>query len=370
VSACFHPLVGGAERQLHGLARALRQQGAEVVVLTHAVAGAPPVEEVDGVPVRRWIRTIPAGPLFGLTYMLSTLVALLRLRGRYDVVHCQQLYLHAPVAVLCQALGGPPVIVRLASTGPLADVRAMRAMRGGLAMLRLAARAWRFVALSREGVAQARGLGVAPERIALIPNAALVSDGAPVGRPAGGEFLLYVGWLRKEKGLDSLLDALAQTETRIDLWLVGDGPERAALEARARALGIADRVRFVGQVPDPSPYYARARLFALPSWGEGLSNALLEAMAFGLPVVATRIGGTVDLVEDGVNGLLVEPGHPGQLAGALSRVLSDEALAGRLGTAARRTVLDGYTMARVVERYLDLYRAALADVPAPAAQRR
>jgi glycosyltransferase involved in cell wall biosynthesis len=325
------------------------------------------VEEVDGVPVCRQIRSLAVGPLFGLTYMLSTLVAVLRLRGRYDLIHCQQLYLHAPVAVLSQSLGGAPVIVRLASTGPLADVRAMRAMRGGPAMLRLAARARRFVALSREGVAQARSLGVAPERIALIPNAALLSDDGTHYRPAGGEFLLYVGWLRKEKGLDSLLDALARIESRLELWLVGDGPERATLEARARALGIADRVRFVGQVADPSPYYARARLFVLPSWGEGLSNALLEAMAFGLPVVVTRIGGNVDLVEDGVNGLLVEVGHPGQLAAAMSRILRDDVLARHLGGAARQTVLDGYTMERIVERYLDLYRAVVAGAPAPPA---
>jgi glycosyltransferase involved in cell wall biosynthesis len=368
VSGCFHPTVGGAERQLHGLARALRRRGGEVLVLTHAVPGAPRSDEIDGVPVYRGIRTLAWGPVFGLTYMLSTLAALLRLRGRYDVVQCQQLYLHAPVAVLCQTLGGAPAVVRLAGQGPQGDVGVMRAMRGGAALLRVAARARRFVALSREGAAEARDLGVPPERVALIPNGVLLSDDGTPGRPAGGDFLLYVGWLRRAKGLDDLLEALARMEDRLELRLVGDGPERAALEARARTLKIADRVRFVGQVADPSPHYAGARLFALPSLGEGLSNALLEAMAFGLPVVATRIGGNVDLVEDGVNGLLVEPGDPAQLAAALTRLLRDEPLARRLGAAARRTVLGGYTMDRTVARYVDLYRAALGAAPAPGAR--
>jgi glycosyltransferase involved in cell wall biosynthesis len=172
-----------------------------------------------------------------------------------------------------------------------------------------------------------------------------------------------VGGLRQQKGLPGLLEAFARVPAPAELCLVGDGPERALLERRARDLGIAERVRFAGLVDDPSPYYARAGAFVMPSWAEGLSNALLEAMAFGLPVVATRIGGNVDLVEDGVNGLLVEPGDPDGLASALARVLGDEALAGRLGAAARRTVLDGYTMERAAERYLDLYRAALAPPP-------
>jgi glycosyltransferase involved in cell wall biosynthesis len=365
VSGCFHPNVGGAERQLHGLARALRRRGAEVLVLTQAVPGARSAEEVDGVPVRRWIRTVhPGGLLFGLTYLLSTIAAVGRLCSRFDVVHCQQLYLHAPVAVLVQALGGPPAVVRLACTGSYGDARAMRAMRGGPAMLRLASRARRFVALSREGVAEAVGLGVSPDRVALIPNAALLSDGGAHPRAPGGEFILYVGALRRQKGLDGLLEALARADTRPELCLVGDGPERAALEGQARELGLGARVRFIGQVSDPSPYYARARAFVFPSWAEGMSNALLEAMAFGLPVVATRIGGNVDLVEDGVNGLVVEPGHPGELAAALSRLVRDEPLAARLGAAARRTVLSGYTMEQNAARYLDLYRAALASAPA------
>lgn len=365
VSGCFHPNVGGAERQLHGLARALRQRGAEVLVLTQTVAGAPRSEEIDGIPVYRWIRTLPWGPLFGLTYVLATCVGLLRLRARFDVIHCQQLSLHTPVAVLCQAASGKPVIVRLACTGAYGDVRAMRAMRGGGLLLRLTARARQFVALSREGVGEALGLGVPPDRVALIPNGVLLWDGGAHPRPARGEFLLYVGGLRRQKGLDGLLEAFARVETPEKLCVVGDGPERAALERQARALGIGERVRFAGQVDDPSPYYARARLFVFPSRAEGLSNALLEAMAFGLPVVATRIGGNVDLVEDGVNGLLVEAGHPGQLAAAMHRVLRDEELARRLGATASRTVLGGYTMERTAERYLDVYRAALAAAGAP-----
>src|SRR5262249_3744481 len=154
-------------------------------------------------------------------------------------------------------------------------------------------------ALSQEGVAEALGLGVPRDRIALIPNAVLLRNDGHRSEPARGDIVLFVGGLRRQKGVDGLLKAFAQVTTTLPLCVVGDGPERSAPEAQARTLGIADRVRFVGEVADPSPYYARARLFVFPSWAEGLSNALLEAMAFGLPVVATRVGGNVDLVEDG-----------------------------------------------------------------------
>jgi glycosyltransferase involved in cell wall biosynthesis len=371
LSGGFHPLVGGAERQLHGLARTLRQAGAEILVVTQALPGLPSAEEIDGIPVRRWLGTVPpTSPLYGLTYMLATLAALARLRDRHDVVHCQQLYLHVPAAVAWQAVTGRPVIVRLAGTGETGDVHGLRAMRGARVLQRVAVRAHRFVAVSRASVAEAVDLGVAPDRVVLIPNAALLS-GDERDRPAGaGEFLLFVGVLRRGKGLDVLLDALARATTAPPLCVVGDGPERAALETQARELGIADRVRFVGEVADPSPYYARARLFVFPSWAEGLSNALLEAMSYGLPVVATRIGGNVDVVEDGVTGLLVEPGRPADLAAALEHVLRDESLAQRLGAGARAVIRAEYTLERTAERYLQLYRSALgATAPAAASPR-
>jgi glycosyltransferase involved in cell wall biosynthesis len=240
----------------------------------------------------------------------------------------------------------------------------MRAMRGGRTLLRVARRAHRFVALSREGVAEAMRFGIPRERVALIPNAALLPGPRPGSRDDARAGVLFVGALHRRKGVDTLLEAFARIPPRSTLCLVGDGPERAALEARARTLGIADRVRFLGEVPDPSPWYAAARVFVLPSWAEGLSNALLEAMSAGLPVIATRIGGNVDVVEDGITGLLVEPGRAAELAAALERLLRDDGLAQQLGAGARAAVRAEHTLERAAERYVQLYRATLAP-PGP-----
>lgn len=362
LSSLYYPHAGGAERQAHALARALRGQGVEVLVLTCAVEGERRFATIDGVPVHRAIRTLALGPLWGLTYMLSTLWHLLRLRRQYDLIHCQQLYLHGPVAVSCQRWLQKPVVIRLACTRAYGDVAVMRQIRFGRLLLKVAARACRFVALSLEGQMEAESIGVPPGNITIIPNPVLLACGSlALPRPAPDDMVLFVGLLRKQKGIDRLLQAFAQLEERWCLCLVGDGPERAALERRAIGLNIADRVHFVGHVEDPSEYYARARLFVLPSLAEGLSNALLEAMAFGRPVVATHIGGNVDLIQDGVNGLLVEPDSPDEMAEAMSRLLANEGFAQRMGANARKTVQERYTMSCVVAQYLEVYRALLAE---------
>jgi glycosyltransferase involved in cell wall biosynthesis len=235
----------------------------------------------------------------------------------------------------------------------------MRRIRGAARLLRLAAEAGLFVALSRDGAAEAASLGVPAERITIIPNAVLTAGG-PRASSGGDGTIVFVGAMREQKGLDCLLDSFARLPATERLALVGDGPERGRLERRARELGIGGRVHFVGQVEDPSPYLRRARLFVLPSWAEGMSNALLEAMAFALPVVATRVGGNVDLIQDGVTGLLVEPGQPEQLAAAMARLLADEGFARTLGCNARGAVLGQPSMEVTVNRYLEVYGSLLA----------
>ena len=357
VSANFFPRLGGAERHGLGLATALRRRGVDVLVLTSAVEGTPSHEEVQGVPVVRSIHAFSRGAVWGVSYMLSTLWALLRLRHRYDLIHCQQLYLHTPIAILSQCFLGKPVVVRLACTGSFGDLATMTRIKFGSVMLGISRRAKAFVALSRDGIAEARKIGVPPERITTIPNGVRVADAGALPQPPEGA-ILFVGVLRKQKGLDCLLTALARVgNAPWRLCLVGPGPEEPALQRMAQQLGVSDRVRFVGQVEDPSPYYRRASLFVLPSWAEGMSNALLEAMAFGLPVVATRVGGSVDVIEDGVTGLLVEPGDPEQLAAAMARVLTDRGLARTLGGNAREAILRGHSMDAMVNQYLGVYHA-------------
>lgn len=181
----------------------------------------------------------------------------------------------------------------------------------------------------------------------------------PDARPT----LLTVGNLRREKGHDTLLTAFSLVLEDVPdarLVLVGDGPQRDALHRRASELHVESSVEWAGFAPDVWPFLARAWLFALPSFEETGGIAALEAMAAGLPVVASRVGGLPEVVADGATGLLVPPGDPAALAAPLVRLLTDADLRASMGAAARHTA--GHERrADAVERYFQLY-ADLAAV--------
>ncbi len=141
----------------------------------------------------------------------------------------------------------------------------------------------------------------------------------------------------------------------IELWLVGDGEERPALEALAKEAGVSARVRFFGAVPHAElpRYYGLADVFCLPSLNEGMSNTVLEAIAAGLPIVATVTGGTEELVTDGENGYFVKQESPEDLAEKLSALLSDESLRRRMGEASRKYAVSMNWKA-VAERFLEI----------------
>jgi glycosyltransferase involved in cell wall biosynthesis len=159
--------------------------------------------------------------------------------------------------------------------------------------------------------------------------------------------ILFVGRHVPEKGHAVLLEAISLLEQRghrVKLTLAGDGPSRQALEAFAEALGIAARTSFLGSVgqDEINSLYAKATIFCLPSFAEGLPTVLMEAMAMELPVVSTRITGVPELVEDAHTGLLVTPGRPDLLADALERLLADRQLCRDLAANGRQKVIHDF----------------------------
>jgi glycosyltransferase involved in cell wall biosynthesis len=173
--------------------------------------------------------------------------------------------------------------------------------------------------------------------------------GLPPARPVIGA----AGRLSPEKGFDLLLQAAADLRRRghdLSVLIAGEGPERARLEHLARALGLGDRCRLLGYRADLRPIYEAMDVYALSSHREGLPNVLLEAMAMGVPVAATRINGVPRLVADGDNGLLVPPGDAAALAEVLGRLLRDIGLRRVLAAAGRQTVEGRYSFARRMGR--------------------
>jgi glycosyltransferase involved in cell wall biosynthesis len=182
--------------------------------------------------------------------------------------------------------------------------------------------------------------------------------------PEAAPVIGWVGRLVPIKGLPVLIEALALLPPALGnarLLLVGDGSERARLEALAQRLGVADRVELAGHVDDPAALYPRMSLFALPSLHEGVPLALLEAMAAGVPCVAAAVGGIPEMAGDHGAIRLVESRAAADWADAFRSVLTDPAAAARLGAAGRERVAERYSLDAVVDAYLALYREALGS---------
>jgi glycosyltransferase involved in cell wall biosynthesis len=186
-----------------------------------------------------------------------------------------------------------------------------------------------------------------------------------LGIPGNCRIVLTVGRLSKEKGHADLIEAAALLRNSRDcpamrFVIVGDGPERGVLEHRARGSGISDGVVFAGHQASVRTYYGLADVFVLPSHSEGSPNALLEAMAAGLPIVSTDAGGAAELVSDGNTALVVERHAPQSLSRAIGRLLDDRELASRLGSAARCAVRE-YTLAAYAAALIEIYRAVAGE---------
>jgi glycosyltransferase involved in cell wall biosynthesis len=206
-----------------------------------------------------------------------------------------------------------------------------------------------------------RRRAVPARRLRVIHNGVAVPD-APRARGAWPEWpvLVSVARLAPPKDLGLLLEALARPEaSSFGLRVIGDGPGRAALEARVHALGLGDRVELLGERDDVAEQLAAADAFVLPTRWEGLPYSILEAMAAGLPVVASQVGGIPEEVTDGTTGLLVPRDDAAALAGALAELGRDGARARALGRAGHERARLAFSQVGMVERYDALFRSVL-----------
>jgi glycosyltransferase involved in cell wall biosynthesis len=359
--------VGGAEIALWQLLRRLDRSRWEPTVVS-----LKPPGEIAG-----RIRTLGVevlspgvGDETGALAALELLLAarrLPRLLGgrRFDILHSLLFRAH-----LCGRLAARRIGVRAVVNSYRSGIEA-----GGGWLLRAdrwtAPRVTRFH-LQSAGLASAlrRRLGVDSGRCAVIPNGidlaeadAALAIGRAEARRRLGLFptdlaIASLGRLHEAKGLEHLVvafHALLQVHPAARLLIAGDGPSRRLLQTRVEALRLGPFVRFLGPVADPWPLLAGADVFALPSLWEGMPNALLEAMAAGLPSVATSVGAVPEMVVDGRETLLVPPGDAGALARALAELAAWPARRGEMGAFGRRRVEDAYRIEKTVAQIEQLY---------------
>ncbi len=217
----------------------------------------------------------------------------------------------------------------------------------------------RVVTVTSAFVPELERFGVAASRIRVVPNSIRVGGQTrPIRnrRPGHMPLVLAVGRLSREKALADLIEAVAllrQGSLPCRLVVVGHGPERPRLEQLATGRQV--HVTFAGHVDDPGQYYADAEVFVLPSRSEGSPNVLLEAMAAGVPVVATAVGGIPEMATDGQHALLVPPAQPARLADAIARLIRDPGLARELAASAAQRIRLDFTPEARTRRLAEIY---------------
>ena len=375
--------ISGVGTLVFELARQLDATGHAVRVLVRRAA------EDD-----RLAERVPGAKVLFPLWAAVRFVGLAR-RQRFDVVHLHESdgVLVALAVRLARAFGRPAGSARVVATLQVSYRRerwAVRRLRvDGRTIARPTAGERLFgwlraplLALAGRLTARLADAVVAPSRVTAeeLENdygcrvAAVIANGIaplelPPRRPAEpGVEVLYAGRLRTRKAVAVLIEAFAKVHRQAPaarLRLAGDGEQRPALEEQAQRLGLADVVCFEGTVPhDRMPaLYAAADVFCLPSLYEGFPLAILEAMAAGLPVVATGVAGNPEAVEDGVHGRLVEAEDVAGLAAALLDLIEDEAGRRRMGRQARRRVEEEFS----IERIGAAYRALWEELAAPPA---
>jgi glycosyltransferase involved in cell wall biosynthesis len=367
--SAYLPNVGGIEELTRQLALALGARGHEVAVVTNRWPSASPRKEIiDGVAVSRLRFPLPASQVSAASRFLflapPAAVAFIRAIRAWkpDVLHVigagpQSVY----AATLNRTLASALVFTGQGELAfDAADVFGDSAtLRAGLR--RMLTRADAVTACSNYVLEGLENFTQMRNRAEVVPNGVDPTEGRDA-RPEGrlGAYALSVGRLVPQKGVDVLIDAFDSPElANLSLVVAGDGIERSRLEARARGLG--NRVRFVGAVDRGwlARLLAGAHVFALPSRAEPFGIALLEAMAAGVPSVATAAGGVPEFAEDGHNALLVPVDDTAALARALGRAARDQQLRERL-TAGGRATAATLAWSRIAERYEAIYFRCLS----------
>lgn len=362
----YLPEVGGAQRQLSLQAPFLQARGYDVQVIARKRSGLKSFEMMGTVPVHR----IPAPgpkPVAAVVFIFLALLKIWQLRP--DMIHAYELLSPTTVAIFAKRLLRVPLMVKVLRGGMLGDLYKVLRGRGGQRRAKwIVSAVDAYAVISSEIDAELAGIGVTEDKRFFIPNGVELARFSPV--PAEkrtelrrqlnlpeGTIVIFGGRFEPEKRLDQLIEAWKRIRLGGEkAWLVlaGSGSE----EKRLRELAD-ESVIFPGAVADFVPYLQSSDIFILPSATEGLSNSLLEAMACGLPAIATRVGGAPDVVAHGEEGWLIAPDVPAELEAALKALLGDAALRERLGVAARKKIEAKYSLEAVVEGLGALYMALL-----------
>ncbi len=379
VSLSFYPAFSGAGIQAWRLCQKLVNKGVRFTVIAGNTEQSVEDEATGEIKVYR-LGLYNQGRWGALSFAMRLLCRLINQRRYYDVLHIHGAYWYGQAAVLFGKILRKKVIVKMTMLGdddPL-SIREKQ-LFGGLG-LRILGMADRIVSTSRELTDSYKRSGLNPERLVEIPNGVDAEHFSPVpneekqkirqhlGLPESEAIVTFAGRICYRKGIDILVKAWGEVNREIPqarLLLIGpnnDNIENAyvrSIHRQIEELKLTDNVIFTGRVNNLNLYLQTSDVFAFPSRREGMPNAILEAMACGLPCVAMSTSCVSGIITDGKNGLVFEAEDSQKLAQHLLRLLKDPGHTRRLGEEARKTALADFSLDSVAGRYLELYQRFL-----------
>ena len=363
----YYPKLGGAEKQLNSLAPFLKDAGVEICIITRRYDNSlSSYEKINGVPVFRLPVPGPK-PIAAISYSLSSLPIIQNFKPH--ILHAHELLSPASAAIAAKKIFHIPVVAKVLRGGVLGDLAKLQKRAfGGTRIEILKRQIDKFVVISNEIDNELDEIGVPSTKRSFVPNGVDLGRFYPVNQREkkslreklgvpDGLTVVYSGRLDPEKRVRMLVDLwpkVLAVHPNATLLILGTGTEEGDLIKHA-----GNNIKFFGNIDNVAPYLQISDVFVSLSETEGLSNSLLEAMACGVAPVVTRVGGAVDLIKDGVSGVLIPVDDANLFLNKLIELLSDLQDAIFLGNVARSEIEEKYSLPAVAMKLRSLYQKLL-----------
>lgn len=363
VIRAFHPIIGGAEKQAQLLAESFIRSGIHVEVVTSRFTKQmKKFEIINEVPVNR-INCPNIKYLGNIIFFIGLFVFLIRKRIEYDIYHVHQAQDHCLIVGLFLSIFNKRAILKITGSGDNFDINKLKKRKIAKILISYIYKYEKFIVFNKGVIGQLIDYKIPSSKIKVIPNGIEISE-LPIRDiklDKSSINLITIGRLEKIKNIEVIVRALPILMGKkhhinsVKLLIIGDGPEREYLKKITLQEGVIDNVIFEGYQNDPTSYLLTADIFILSSWSEGMSNTLLEAMASGIPIIASDIPSNKILISHLEHGLLFPPESADDLADRIIELTDDDVLSHSMAANARLKIETEYNIDYIVKRYTALY---------------
>lgn len=370
---------GGVQKNSRLLLGEYSRLGIKTYVCARNYHNLPRSEIKEGTNFRR-------SPIFGnsllinsVIYLIDSFFWLIVNRKKYDVIHCQQMFAPTMIASIANFIVRKPILTRITSSGLIGEANEIRRLPLTSVRLKLLERISKYVVLNKEMKEEIEILGIPSKKINIIYNATQLPSENAFNKESRKNFrsrlklhyekiAVFVGRLSEEKGLDTLVNAwkiVNEKFPQAHLLLLGEGGAYRNVEKETREvveqLNLKETVHFLGHVQNAKDFILASDVFVLPSRAEGMSNALVEAMACGSAIVATDIEANREICQNEINSLLVKTNDAEELASAIIRIFDSPIVAEKLAKQARMFAAENLSVENMTARYINLYQQMMND---------